>query len=706
VRGLRAAVKRPSLTADSSGVETAAPAPLPRRISGALAWPRLGVGLTLTLLVSVSTVVRSLASWSKATPSYFPDEYLYAELARSLADTGRPLVRGAEASFPALLQPALTWPLWLVEDVALSYHAVQALGALAMSLAAVPTYVLARRLALGTMVSLGCAAFTLAIPDFLYASRVLAEPFAYPLLLAAVAAGTLALARGGFQRQLVFLVLVALVVLARVQFFVLPLAYVVAVGVVGVRERALLQVARRQVVPLVSFGIGLAVSLIHPGLVGQYGAFLDVEFEPGLAGRLATNAFGLSYTGGWLLMPGALLGLVLAVRRPRSREELAFAALAAPLTLGLLLEASVYGDLGRIQERYFFYALPLVALLFVLYAARGWPHRRIHALLAGGALALVATTPITFATTALDKTQSPFLFAAYRLEVALGESSTGALVLAVAVSLLLACAVAGSFQPRAGTAMALALATAFCALGSLAAVVLDLENTSRLRERYLPDERSWIDRAGLEDVALLRTSEPTADTHLQLFWNRSVTSLLTLQGIAAPDAYRLERVSVARDGALLSDGRPVVRPLVIDEILGPVELTGAVPVAEAPTRRLWRPNGVPRLSFLAEGYFDSGWLGRAGRFRVWPSTGSDRLDGRIGFRASPEFSTELVVRGAFGRRVFRLVAGTPTTVTIPVCGRDSWAATFESSESRWDGGRFVSTPATRPTWEPDPAACR
>jgi hypothetical protein len=685
-------------------VDTAAP--LPRRVGGALAWPRLAVPLALGLLVSVSTLVRSFASFHKATPSYFPDEYLYAELARSLAETGRPLVRGADASFPALLQPALTWPFWLLGDVALSYHAVQVFATLAMSLAAVPVYLLARWLDLGKGVSLGCAAFALAIPDFLYASRVLAEPFAYPLLLAAVAAGTIALARGGARRQLVFLVLVALVVLARVQFFVLPLAYVVAVGVVGLRERALVSTARRQLLPLVVFGVGLAVSVTQPRLVGQYGAFLDVEVGLGLAERLATNAFGLAYAGGWLLVPGAALGLVLALARPHSRDELAFAALAAPLILGLLGEASAYGDLGRIQERYFFYALPLFALLFASYAARGWPHRRVHALLAGGALALVAAAPLTFATAALDKVQSPFLFAAYRLEVALGSPADGALALAASASALLAVAVACSLR-RSGAAVAIALATSFAALSSLGAVVLDLENTTRLRDRYLPDERSWIDRAGLEDVALLHgASSLIGDTYLQLFWNRSATSLLVLPGVDVPDAYSVERVAIARDGTFLSGGTPVVRPLVVDELAGRIELAGAVPVRSAPTHRLWQPTGVPRLSFMAEGYFENGWLGRAGTLRVWPSTASGRLAGRVGFRATPKHATTLIVRGSSGRREYRLVPGAPTTISIPVCGRGPWAVTFTSTESRWDGGRFVSTPATPPVWKADPSACR
>jgi hypothetical protein len=56
----------------------------------------------LAALVAVSFVVRLVTGWLRATPNYFSDEYLYAELGRSLLESGRPLVRGVELTFPAL----------------------------------------------------------------------------------------------------------------------------------------------------------------------------------------------------------------------------------------------------------------------------------------------------------------------------------------------------------------------------------------------------------------------------------------------------------------------------------------------------------------------------------------------------------------------------------------------------------------------------
>src|SRR5688572_28143514 len=150
----------------------------------------LGAVHALGGIVAASFLFRTVAGWFRATPVYFADEYIYAELGRSIAETGRPLIRGTAAHFPALLHPILTAPAWLFDDVEVSFRLVQVIGALTMSLAAVPIYLLARRLDLGTKACLVLALFAVAVPDLVYASWVVAEPVAYPLALAALVAGT------------------------------------------------------------------------------------------------------------------------------------------------------------------------------------------------------------------------------------------------------------------------------------------------------------------------------------------------------------------------------------------------------------------------------------------------------------------------------------------------------------------------------------
>src|SRR5215207_5779692 len=179
-------IRRPPLTA--------VPAPIER--AGLAAWPLLAA------LVSLNVVARTALGWLRETPIYLGDECLYAELRRSIAETGKPLVRGTASDFPALFQPFITAPAWLFGDVGTSFHVVQAMGALAMSLAAIPAFWLARRLGLSKGIALAVAALALALPDLIYAGWVIAEPFAYPLVLGAVAAAVAALAQPSRKSQL------------------------------------------------------------------------------------------------------------------------------------------------------------------------------------------------------------------------------------------------------------------------------------------------------------------------------------------------------------------------------------------------------------------------------------------------------------------------------------------------------------------------
>jgi hypothetical protein len=303
------------------------------------------------------------------------------------------------------------------------------------------------------------------------------------------------------------------------------------------------------------------------------------------------------------------------------------------------------------------------------------------------------------------KIQSPFLFGAFRLEQALESPGYGALAVAVTVSVLVGVMLACSLLPMNGPVVALTLATVFCALASLGAAALDLEGTRNVRDRFLPAERSWIDRAGLDDVALLHAFRVTGDTYQQLFWNRSVRSLLLGPRVATPDAYRVERVSIARDGTVLADGRPVVGPLVVDEYGGRIELRGARAIASAPTHRLWRPTGIPRIALMAEGYYADGWLGREGAFRVWPSRSAGRVGGYLSFVVSPDTRMNLVLRAPGNRRTYRLEPDQQVRITVPACALGPWTATFTVDRSTWNEGRWVTTRATTPTWTADRDAC-
>jgi hypothetical protein len=696
--------KATAITADRPSV-VAAPTSLPRVRARTALVARIDAAAVRLLagLVGISFALRLAVGWLRATPNYFPDEYLYAELARSIVDSGRPFVRGVEIGFPSLLQPVLTSPAWLAGDVWLSYRLVQALGALAMSLAAVPAFLLARRVGVSRPLALGAAAFALAIPDLLFASWVVAEPFAYPLVLVAVLTATVALAEPSRRNGLVFVACAGLAAFARFQFAVLPLCFAAAVLVVGLRERRVRAVLREQVLPLAVFGaLGLAAAIAGAGrTLGLYRSALDGRADPAeLAERVGLNLLVLAYSSGWILIPGALLGFALAVARPRSRSELAFAAFTFPTAIALLLEAGLVGAVDHAQERYVFYLLPLAAVGFCLYAARGWPGRSYHALVAAALIAASATVPLAGFAAADGKAHSPLLLAAARVEEWFGSPGAGSLAFAVPAAVLCALAVVLSFRPRPAAAAALTLAVVACALTSAAALAFDQRNSAAVRSAFLPADPSWVDRAGLDGVVLVRGPDGLKTEALeQLFWNRSVDRVALLPGAEEVDHVNSPRLRVGDDGSLLLAGKPLRRPLLVDGYAGTLRLADARRVASSPSFTLWEPRAGARLSLYLAGRYSDGWLASMGQLYLWP----ERTGGSAGRRVrltltAPAQGEPMVMRFRTKDRTrdVRLLPGIPKLVEFQVCSRGPWAVSFVSSSRGFVGSRVVSAQSTEP----------
>ena len=350
----------------------------PRALS--LAWVRVTPVQVLVAVVAASAIARTFVGWLRATPIYFPDEYIYSEVGRSIAEHGRPLVRGRLGPFPRAPAAAADRPGLALRR---RRHVVpddSADNAVVMSLGAVAVFWLARRLGLSPWVAVALGAFTVAIPDMLYSSWILADPFAFPLVLAAIAAATAALDRPTKRAQFAFVAFAGLATFARVQFVVLPVCFVVALAVVGLRERRFKQALREQKLALGLLALGLVpVFVAGPrSVLGYYDSVVSLDLSPlPILRWMGADGMLLLYSSGWVLVPGALMGLALALWKPRSRGELGFAVFGSLVALAVVFEAALYAANGadRIQERYFFAILPLIGLLFALYVRRGFPHR-------------------------------------------------------------------------------------------------------------------------------------------------------------------------------------------------------------------------------------------------------------------------------------------------------------------------------------------
>lgn len=673
----------------------------------------LNAARILAGIVGLSFALRVALAWVRSTPVYFGDEYLYSSLGRSLAESGRPLVRGQAAHFPALLEPLLTAPAWLVSDVGIAYHLAQTIGALAMSLAAIPVYWLARRLGLTAGVALGIAALSLALPDLIYASWIVAEPFAYPLALASVAAAVAALERPSRRSQLAFVAFAGLAAFARIQFVVLPACFLGAVLLVGLRERRVRAALKEQAMPLTLFALPVIATLaVGPSRVlAYYEGVVHVGLDPlALLKGTGMNLLVLLYASGFVLVPGAILGLVLLLARPRTRGELAFGAMTLLVAGFLLVEAGLFGALEQAQERYVFYFVPLAALCFGLYASRGWPWRLYHALIAAGVVAVAAAVPLAGYAAADEKAHSALLYGVFRIEQWLGTPGNGSLAVAlagtVALVVLVACSARTRIATSAGITLAILLSGGFAAAG----VVFDQENARSVRHAFLPSDPSWVDHARVGDVALLRNiAGVRGGAYQQLFWNRSVKELLLMPGAPEIDPFRADRVQVADDGSLMVGDRPLTGALLVDDHAVTTLFSGAEKVASAPGYSLYRPVGRPRLALFFLARYDDGWMGDRGTINLWPRPGSDRLEGTLVLELespAPLGATTVRFRLPDGRVVHaRVPARGSTTVRLPVCSHGPWVTGVNSKMRGFLNDRPVSVKAGVPRFVPGRSGC-
>jgi hypothetical protein len=614
-----------------------------------------------------------------------------------------------------VLQPLLTAPGWLLPGVENGYRAVQAIDATFMSLAAIPVYLLARRLGLSRRLSLIGAALSLTIPSLLLSSFVVSEPVAYPIVLAAVAAAVHALDRPSWRSYTLFLGFAALATLARMQFAVLLPCFLAAVFLLAVRERRLREFLRLQRVPLSVFVVA-AGALLALGPARNTGYYPSLLYVPGFhaaqaAEYLAADGLVLVFASGFVLVPGAILGLWLTLTKPRFRAESAFGILVVLVTAALLVQAVVYGNLGFVQERYVFYLLPLWTLAFLLYAQRGWPLRRTHAVVAAALVAAALALPLSKYAVYGGQAHSAFLFALTWLSKPAGSIGAAAVMIAFAAGAAVLILVGLDFRrPRAVTPFALAFALVATTGASVAATSYDHSNAHALRSVVLGDRPSWVDESGVGRTTMLLTpGGRVADA--KLFWNRSLDRVLMLPGVKPPDSFTASTVNARADGTVTAAGKPVTGPVMVDDWATGVELQQATLVSRSTSGALYRPQGDLRLRLLTFGRYEDGWLTGRGAMIVWPSAGEHRLSGRLEIPVrAPRPDGTVTVRikqpGSNKLLAFTTKPGQTKTIVIRVCSSGAVTLPFTASPVGGLGdGRTVTAMTGKPHFIPSAAAC-
>ncbi len=311
------------------------------------------------------------------------DELLYERLALSVVRLHSPLphVHGQFVPNINQLYPLVLAPVFASGDVAHGAHAAHILNAFVMSSAAVPAFLLARRVSNSVWAASLAAVLTVVVPWIVLSSFLMTEVAAYPAFVWALLAFQRATIAPSRANDAIAAAALAIAVVARTQFVVLVAALPLAILLDERSLRGALR-AHRVLAAIYAAGIVAVLALTVSGhnVLGTYSATahgnpLPLRIVPAFAEHLATIALGLA------IVP-FLVGVAwLAANAVRSaaREQRVFAVLASLAIVLLTFEVASY-DLrfggGAVRERYLFYIAPLILIAFSAALTRtGWRER-------------------------------------------------------------------------------------------------------------------------------------------------------------------------------------------------------------------------------------------------------------------------------------------------------------------------------------------
>lgn len=366
---------------------------------------RVPVWLLLTGIVAVSAGIRLWLVRDMVAPFIFVDELYYAELAKSLWETGSFAVRGVPLHGYSLTYPSLVAPAWgLFDDGITAYNVAKSINAVVMSLAAIPAYFIAARVVRPPLALLA-AAIAVAVPSMAYTGTITTECVFYPVALCFALAlvayvhlpttrslivvfATLALAYATRSQALVFLPVLATAPLvlalvrgtrAGLRRFVPLWVVLVAVPLLGLAAVAL---AGRS--PLDLLGTYRSVGEQHYD-VGEILRFWlwHVEVMTLYVAIVPVVALGI------LLLRGRLLPERLQVHVAVTATTFVWS------TFAVAMFASRFAS-DRVQDRYLFFLTPLLVVALVAWVELGAPRPRPASYaIAAIALGLICLFPYT-----------------------------------------------------------------------------------------------------------------------------------------------------------------------------------------------------------------------------------------------------------------------------------------------------------------------
>jgi hypothetical protein len=563
----------------------------------------------LTSLVLLSALVRYALARRIVAPWIMVDELIYSELAKSVAAGEGFRIRGdAVAGAYGFVYPLLLAPAWaLLDSIPAAYTAAKAINALAISLAVVPAYLLARRV-VSQAGALAVAVLTAVLPSLLYAGMLMTENAFFPLFLLAALALVCALERPTWTRSLLLLGAIGLAFATRAQAVVFVPAVLLAPLVLAAVERRWPRPWwRLYAVTGGAAVLALAAQLARGrsplDILGAYRSAEEQSYDVVEVLRwLFWHVAELDLSLG--ILPFAAFLLLLALVPRLAPRERGFLVGTGVLTALMLVQVAAFASRHslRVEERNLFYVAPFFFAALVLWVERGLPRPRARTAVAVGAAALLpAFVPFARLIDVSAVSDTFGILAWWDVHewgIPLDRLWLAALAFGLAAGVLLL------FVPaRLGWVLP-AATLAFLLVASQP--VEERIRTASVGALFqgITTDRDWIDRTlgpGTNVAALWSGRLDWLTIGENEFFNRSVGDVYYLDD---PIPAGLQQRSVTHDretGRLGIDARY----LLVDESV-PVVGT-EVARDETKGMRVVRVDSPARLAYATTGLYDDGW---------------------------------------------------------------------------------------------------
>jgi hypothetical protein len=575
-------------------------------------------------------IVYAWEAWGHSTPWLFIDELELAQLGRSIAETGRPALRGEPYSFHSLYT-VFTAPAWWLPTTAEGYAAVKYIGVFAMTLTILPTYFLARLVA-SSRASLAAAAAATAIPAIFYSAMIVEEALAYPW--AALCIFLIAKALLTRNRWWIGGATVAALLAPLVKGALIPIPVVFALAALlmawssesGRRRRHAWTIGDR-----IGLGFLVAIAVVIVGGVASQGSFEYLEttrYHHAYVLQHALKAGGALVIGIGVLPLIAAAGMLLRVPGEQPRDELrVLRCLIVSAVLSFGLYAGVKGGYNqlhfatRIWERNIIYIAPLLFAATALWLDR----RRVNLVAAAGgaglALFLVLWTP-------------------YLMEVRLSSDTPGVAILAqanrslaftpqdakIALVVVWALGTAVLVLPqlvrlRRPVPVVLAATVAvFLVAWNLTGELAASAGSNSISRTFIANVRTptnWLDQhtRGATTLYLGQQMRDQNGEWLLEFWNRSIREVWSLDGTAQGPG-RVQTPDLTQDGILIGKPPSRAKYIVVESGIDPdgafITRHGHAAGGGTEWWRLYKIRPPLRLLGAATGLYADHWSGPGG----------------------------------------------------------------------------------------------